>query len=71
MIDRLLSPNEIAELLGVSASFAYKLIRTGEIVSVRMGKSKAVRIQPSDLEAYVYANLSGKQKGVPIKSLKK
>lgn len=59
MVDNLLRPADISKILGVSKSFIYQLIRTGEIVSLRMGK--AVRVRPSDLDAYVYANLSGKQ----------
>jgi excisionase family DNA binding protein len=57
MVDSLLKPADISKILGVSKSFAYQLIRTGEIVSLRMGK--AVRVRPTDLEAYVYAHLSG------------
>ena len=63
MVEKLLKANEVAQALGISKSFAYQLIRQGEIPSLRMGK--AVRIRPSDLEAYVAKNIVG-SKILPI-----
>lgn len=40
----LLSPEEVAELLGVGRSRVYDLIRKRELVSVRMGKSRRVPV---------------------------
>ena len=59
MFEKLLTPIEVARQLGVSRSFAYKLIKTGEIVSVRLGRS--VRVLPKDLETYIAQNRSGNQ----------
>ena len=42
--NQLLKPNDVAIALNVSRSFAYFLIRTGQIPSVRIGQS-AVRIR--------------------------
>jgi excisionase family DNA binding protein len=49
--ERLLRISEVAERLSVSPSMAWKLTATGELRSVRIGR--AVRIRPSDLEAYL------------------
>ena len=57
MTDKLLKPAEIALALGVSRSFAYHLIRSGELRSVRIGRS--VRVHPQDLEAYIKFHTSG------------
>ena len=48
---RLLRLEEIADRLSVSRSMAWKLIAYGDIRSVRIGR--AVRVRPSDLEAYI------------------
>jgi excisionase family DNA binding protein len=69
MFDKLLKPTEVAHILGVSRSFAYQLIRSGEIVSLRMGKT--VRVRPVDLETYVAGNLTGKSVEVPSKQARK
>jgi excisionase family DNA binding protein len=52
---RLLKPVEVASLLGISKSFAYRLLQTGEIPTVRLGK--ACRVRPQDLEAYIEQNI--------------
>lgn len=48
---RLLRTKEVAERLAVSPSMAWKLIATGELRAVRIGR--AVRVRPVDLEAYI------------------
>ena len=48
---RLLKGKEIATMLGVSTSFAYLLMKRGDIPIVRMGS--AVRVRPEDLERYI------------------
>ena len=58
--NQLLKPNEVAIALNISRSFAYFLIRTGQIPSVRIGQS-AVRVRPQDLETYIQQNTSGNQ----------
>jgi excisionase family DNA binding protein len=52
---RLLKAGEVAACLNVSRSFAYHLIQTGELPTVRLGK--ACRVRPQDLEAYIEKNL--------------
>jgi excisionase family DNA binding protein len=53
--ERLLKPNEVADFLNISRSFAYQLLQSGEIPVVRLGK--ACRVRPKDLQAYVEQNL--------------
>jgi excisionase family DNA binding protein len=47
----LLSPEEAAEALGVGRSRVYDLIRTRQLVSVRIGKSR--RVPVAAVYAYV------------------
>lgn len=47
----LLRIEQIAERLSVSRSMAWKLIDSGVLRSVRIGR--AVRVRPVDLEAYL------------------
>jgi excisionase family DNA binding protein len=54
--ERLLKPNEVADFLNISRSFAYQLLQTGAIPVVRLGKS--VRVRPKDLENFIQANMS-------------
>ena len=51
MESRLLKTEEVAEILQVSRSFAYQLMKRGEIPSVRIGN--AVRVRPEDLQRYI------------------
>ena len=54
-IGKLLKAEEIAELLGVSRSFAYALMQTGQLPTVHLGRS--VRVRPGDLEEFIRLNL--------------
>jgi len=45
-----LTPADAARRIGVSSSFIYKLIRTGELTASRVG-SKLLRISTTDLDA--------------------
>ena len=47
----LLKPAEAAELIGLGRSKTYELIRTGELPSVRLGKS--LRVPLRELQAWV------------------
>lgn len=47
----LLRVEQVAERLAVSRSMAWKLVDSGELRSVRIGRS--VRVHPSDLEAFL------------------
>lgn len=51
----LLTGKEVAELLKISPSGAYSLMRKGEIPSVRFGRS--VRVREADLEVYITSRL--------------
>ena len=42
---------EIAERMKVSRSFAYQLMRSGEITTVRIGR--AIRVRKDDLTEYI------------------
>ena len=57
MVTKLLKSDEIAQLLGVSKSFAYKLIRLGILPSIRMGRS--VRVRQEDLDQFIVTNIRG------------
>ena len=48
---RLLRIAEVADQLAISSSMAWKLVATGELRSLRIGRS--VRVRPADLEAYL------------------
>jgi excisionase family DNA binding protein len=51
MPETLLTGIEVANILKVSRSYAYTLLQRGEIPKVRIGR--AVRVRPSDLDAYI------------------
>lgn len=48
---RLLTPDEVAEQLGVPPRTAADLIRAGKIPSLKVGRYR--RIDPDDLEKYI------------------
>ena len=48
---RLLRPNDVAEILSVSKSYVYKLIRDGTIPSIQIGRS--VRVRDRDLMNFI------------------
>ena len=52
MKEHLLKGSEVAEILHISTSFAYTLMRRGEIPTVRIGS--VVRVRPEDLERYIH-----------------
>ncbi len=56
--DRLLKSDEVAEKLCVSRSFAYQLMKRGEIKTVRIGRT--VRVRQQDLNEYIEKRTSGK-----------
>ena len=53
-IGKLLKADEVAELLSVSRSFAYALMQTGQLPTVKLGRS--VRVRPEDLEEFIQLN---------------
>jgi excisionase family DNA binding protein len=54
-VEKLLKPEEVADLLTISRSFAYQLMQSGQIPTVRLGKS--CRVRPQDLAEYLENNL--------------
>jgi len=53
-MSKLLKAEEVAERLSVSRSFAYSLMKTGQLPTVHLGRS--VRVNPRDLEDYINLN---------------
>ena len=51
MTDRLLKGGDVATMLGISRSLAYRMMRTGEIQSIRFGRS--IRVKPEALEKFL------------------
>lgn len=51
MNEKLLTPIEVQQLLHISKSTLYRLIRSGQLPSVRVGS--AYRIRMSELEEYL------------------
>ena len=49
--DRLLTVNEVAELMRVSNMTIYRLIKAGEINATRVGRS--YRLRQGDVDAYL------------------
>lgn len=56
MIPNLLSVEKTAEILGVSISFVYKLVRAKQLTAVKIGAS--VRVRQSDIDEFVTKNLT-------------
>ena len=52
--NRLLKADEVASRLNVSRSFAYSLMKSGQLPSVHLGR--ALRVNPRDLEKYIKLN---------------
>ena len=51
MVDQLLTGEQVAEILHVSRSFAYILMKRGEVPTIRIGS--VVRVRLEDLDAYI------------------
>jgi excisionase family DNA binding protein len=51
---RLLTGKDVAQMLKISSSQAYKLMRRGELPAVRIGRS--IRVKPEDLETFIARN---------------
>ena len=57
----LLNATEVADILNISLPMAYKLIQTGEIRAVQIGKGR--RVRPQDLRQYIESNLTSEPDG--------
>ena len=64
MMPKLFTGDDVAEILNVSPSTAYRLMRRGEIPTIRMGR--AVRVRPEDLEGFISSSVSGRSLSNPI-----
>ena len=53
--NHLLRPSDVAIRLSIAKSYVYRLMQSGEIPVVRIGK--ACRVRPQDLEEYIKRNL--------------
>lgn len=56
MEERLLKSEEVAEILHVSRSMAYLLMKRGDIPTVHIGS--AVRVRSEDLDAYIKSHVT-------------
>ncbi len=54
VFEPLLSAMQVAYILGLSRARAYNLMQTGEIRTVRIGKSR--RVRQKDLDAFISQN---------------
>ena len=53
---RLLKSDEVAEILHISRSMAYLLMKRGDIPTVRIGSS--VRVRTEDLDQYIKSHVT-------------
>ena len=56
-----LSVEEVAEHLGVNYQLIYRLVRSGKLPAVRLGR--VYRIRSDDLDAYLARNATAKDEG--------
>jgi excisionase family DNA binding protein len=54
MFSQLLNGKQVAQILGISLSFAHQLMRQGVIPSVRIGRS--IRVRQEDLAEFISSN---------------
>ncbi len=55
-VPRFLRPDEVADVLSVSVSQVYTLMRSGQLPAVKIGRRGVWRVSAESLEAYI-ANL--------------
>lgn len=53
MAARFLQLADVAEVLNISASQAYALVRSGELPAIKVGGRGQWRVEASELEAYI------------------
>jgi excisionase family DNA binding protein len=57
-IEKLITPAELGQLLGLKRSCIYRMLRSGQIPSVRVtsgGRKLSLRVRPSELERWLKA----------------
>jgi excisionase family DNA binding protein len=52
-VPRFLRPEEVAEVLNVTVSQVYTLMRTGQLPAVKIGRRGVWRVSQESLEAYI------------------
>ena len=57
MLEEVRKSPEVAEILDVSRTFAYRMLKQGVIPSIRIGRT--VRVRPQDLDTFIVSNVSG------------
>ncbi|MDP9408551.1 MAG: helix-turn-helix domain-containing protein [Actinomycetota bacterium] len=53
MADRFLQLSEVAEILNISSSQTYALVRSGELPAIKIGGRGQWRVERSRLESYI------------------
>lgn len=53
MNDRFLLLSDVAEILNISSSQTYALVRSGELPAIKIGGRGQWRVERSELEAYI------------------
>jgi len=56
MLNRLLCGGEVAQILNISKAFAYRLMASRQISTVKIGRS--VRVRPEDLERFIETSVN-------------
>src|SRR3954470_23051663 len=51
--ERFLQLSDVAEVLNISASQTYALVRSGELPAIKIGAGGQWRVEKSELEAYI------------------
>ncbi len=59
--EELLKADDVARLLNISKPMAYRLMQRGDIAVIRI--NTAVRVKPSDLQAYIERSRSASMAG--------
>jgi len=55
--EQLLKVVDVARILNISRAFSYRLLRNGDIPSIKINST--IRVRPQDLEAYIQRCLDG------------
>lgn len=63
-MDRLLSPEQAAELLGCRRTMIFAMLARGDLVSIKLGRLR--RIPASAIDKYIAARLSEAEASSPV-----